>query len=771
MPGGVGQKRNAKKQQQQSNKIALPKKSWKTGGQRDMTKKKKTINHMKNKETGADKLMKLGGAHGKNALGASHREKNREVLAAKNQDSTCDVTPATTSAAIQSFALGIILAAKRRGLNSSMTASSQWQAYCYLVGVIRSAIEGATLEFTSAPRWFVEILAALRPKNHSALTAEVNYEMIILETEPALSSTMTFGTNTEAYTLCFGEPVGAQVNKFQAIVPAGAYDPEQGKRDFAELWTVFQSTEGTPTELISPTQELAFLKRDCSAYAKVTSRLGAGFFNVGGINNRLENEVYIDCPVLSRFAQDNDTEDEVTGEFRTGFNYANGGGTACYLGPRCLEFEYVSQFKNKARQIFKYYDLLAFYEVLALIIGGVQEKVVKQQAIVFNEYPLSVQQTLLMLRQALIPFFNNEMAQDLRLKNPTGLDSAIEVYLPLTVGDNGNSQTLLESSPLMPCFFTEMVKGATRLTVDVGDGSIPGRQVIDWVPVLSHPAPPTVATNYTFDNNGVATNVFRDVQGETYINPIDCSAIAGNATLYLDLNGLEIAAYVDAHNKWMTAHQPFLTALCKLTATAGNPIFSSIVINQIVTRVDPPAPVVAPNTTATAPKMQKRNSIKSFGAGLSAVKAQQVQPIPGPGTSFNQKAVIRQQSNVPFFSEAQKYVSALVCPVVETRSEGFASGSSNIQSIYGEYIRVPFASTTSDNINVTSLSAPTLYQMHLAAAELDQKNATSSQQTELEKYVQDQDTEGGGGFLSSLSKILQAGGKAAVAIGGVISGM
>lgn len=323
----------------------------------------------------------------------------------------------------------------------------------------------------------------------------------------------------------------------------------------------------------------------------------------------------------------------------------------------------------------------------------------------------------------------------------------------------------------MPCFFTEMVKGASRLTVYVGDGSIPGRQVIDWVPVLSHPAPPTVATNYTWDNNGSPTNVFPDVIGEVPINPIDCSAIVGNATLYLDLNGLEIAKYVTSHNNWMTAHQPFLTALCKMSATPGNPIFSSIVINQVVTRVDPPLPVTTPNTTATGQKMQKRNSVKSFGVGLSDTKAQQVKPIPGPGTSFDQKAVIRQQSNVPFFSEAQKYVSALVCPVVETRSEGFASGSSNIQSIYGEYIRVPFSSTTGEIINVTSLSAPTLYQVHLNAAELDLKNATSSQQTELEKYVQDQDTEGGGGFLSSLSKILQAGGKAAIAIGGVITGM
>jgi len=78
-------------------------------GQRKKNKRRQRGNQRPKKTWGdkklpADELMKLAGAHGTNSLASAHREKNAEVLGAINQDVVCDVTPATTTAAIQSFA-------------------------------------------------------------------------------------------------------------------------------------------------------------------------------------------------------------------------------------------------------------------------------------------------------------------------------------------------------------------------------------------------------------------------------------------------------------------------------------------------------------------------------------------------------------------------------------------------------------------------------------------------------------------------------------------
>jgi hypothetical protein len=415
--------------------------------------------------------------------------------------------------------------------------------------------------------------------------------------------------------------------------------------------------------------------------------------------------------------------------------------------------------------VFKFYDLLAYFEVLSLIIGTVLEKASKQQAIVPKSYPLTVQQTLLMLRQALIPFFSNEMAQDLRLKNSKGLDPGIQIYLPCTVGDNGCSQTVTNNSPLMPAFFTEMVKGASRLAVDIGAAKgAPHRLVMDHVPVLSV-ASGAIAPNYSWDNQGTPALVYAELPGEVPISPLDCSAVIGNTTYYLNLNGTELSSYVASHNEWMTYHAPFLTSLSKFSSAAGSPLFSTIFSTQYVCRVDPPIPGPdGPNVS----KMQKQPSRKAFGASTVSMKVKQVLPIPGQGT-FIQKAVLRQQSNIPFFAETVKYATLAVTPIFEFISQdSFEASQAYVQSVYGEYIKIPFSASDVDTVRSTNINAPTLYSLHAAAAQLDVKNVTSSGPTELETLIASLDETGGGGFLTTLGKLLQAGGQVAATIGGIM---
>jgi len=763
--------KNASNKNVKTAKKVLPAKKAAEVKQRAKTRMAKRFARTKREDAG-DKIMKMAGAHGTNALDLKHREVSQESLAAVNQDVIYNLEPATTSTTVQNVALGILLAAKKRGINTQVSPDVQFQAYGYICDVLRASIKGVTLDYTSAPRWFVELCAGLRPKEKNSLTSKAYYEMVIAETSPALGPLQVLGTADETYAIIFGSSNGTPFNGFSSIVPAAAYDPLLGKEAFSTLWSVFPAKPGTPSELISPTMEKAYNSKDCSAFAIVSSRLGTGFFTPGGVNNRLENEVHIDSPIMAKFCSDNEVTEDFTSPYRAGFNYANGGGTSCYIGPRCLEFTEIDQFRNKARAVFKFYDFNRFYEQFALIIGGVQERAYKQNAITPRPYPLSVQRFQIMLRQTLLPFFNNEMAQDLRLKNASGLDGGIVKYLPFTVCDNGVSQTAAVVSPLVPSFFNECIKGCMRIKLDVsGQRGVKGRQTLDFVPILAIPPQQGRGNNYTWSNGVTSGQVFLDPIDEVLVNLLDCSLVDGSSTFYLNLNGTELSAYVEAHNEWMTEMQPFLTGLCKATPSEGSPLFASVVYTQIVRDVLP-LPVVG--TTVNTPVsivLTKQPSVKAVkGASMaSSGKVRQVNPIPTSGIiPFTQQAVVSSQSSVPYFQELEKYQSIMIQPEVRTiNAEAYATARSYLQGLYGEFISIPYGASFDDNTSNNSTNLPNLFTIHSAAADLDLKNITGSGLSEIEQVLENLNKDEGGGFLSILSKALTGAGALARAADGM----
>ena len=710
----------------------------------------------KSKTPQADRIMREAGGHGVNPLSVPSREVGIETLSATNQDPTFNVFPNVNSASVLSFAMGIILAAKKRGWSLQTSGADQYQALMYLIDVINSAMQGTTLEFTSAPRWFVEILIALRPKGHRALTGRAYYEITVTDTAPAPNSIITWGTLTESYSVVFGDPSVNSYNGFSTIDPAPSYNPAVGKEKFSTIWAVFPSVKGTPSELISPTQPSYYNQNDCSAFAQVVGRYGAGFFSVGGVNNFLENEVHIDSPILSRFASSSREYEGAAN--RAGFNYANGGGTACYLGPRCLEFTHISQFRNKARQVFKFYDFFRFYEVFSLIIGGVQERASAQTTIATRPYPLTAQQTAILLRQTLLPFFNNEMAQDLRFKDTYGSGGAGTTYLPVVVADNGVSQTALNVSPLMPKFFSEMVKGAMRLCLDIERKGDRSRLVMDWVPVLAVATQPTTGVQspvqYTYSINGSPANLYNVSAGEFPMNIVDCSVVDGSTTYYLSLNGGEIAGIIEAHNEWMTEHQPFMTGLTKLTASRSSPLFTTIISTQVVRAIEENTPVPAPPIVGA--KMQKQHSkTKVKGASVARKKVRQVNPVNPPIDWYDKFGAVSLNSSAPFLKELQKYQPIMISPIFSSQDAQGDTTISFAQSIYGEYFLLPYVSAK-DQFDVDPLTQlPTLQSLHQAAADLDLKNISNSGQTEIEVILDSLSQKGQGDFLGILSSFLR----------------
>jgi hypothetical protein len=722
--------------------------------------------------------MKAGGAHGKNANAVIHHEITSNSLAVQNQDAILDISPEISHASLIYLALGIVLRAKKKGWNTQQSPDAQFQAFCYLIDVLTDAIQGSTLKITSAPKWFWEICYALAPKEHSYVTARVYYEPIVKPTSLTLSSNMALGALAEAYNVVFGSPTGLPKNGFPTITPAPAYDPLIGAAEFSSMWNVFSSVKGTPTELVGPFADTALLRKDCSAFAMAVSRFGLSYLSPGGSALRLENEAHIDCPILSKFCWDYTNASSLSGEYRTGFQLYNSGGTPCYIGPRASEFEKDDQFRNKGRPVFKFYDINEFIEVFALLIGLMQQQQFTQASVVYEQYPLTIQQFSIMLRQAILPLFANEMAQDLRHECATPVDPGTPVYLPLVVSDNGVSLTAFAEAPLFPRFYTEMVKGCSRVTSNVGNLAS-DRLIMDWVPVLCK-NPAQTLTGYTYDGEPVFLPA---PPAEIPMNLVDCSIVEGPTVSYLCLNGPELAEYVTLHNKWMNNYMSFVTGLAKFAPSRGSPLFSSIFQTRVVRTVSLlPPPEPSPQVTAekkkskddksissTPPQPQRKPSVTDRGYSVKdrIVKGGKgaTPPPPVPGNAvFQFEETSSIHSNLPFLSELSKYQDILICPFIHTAAS-LSGTASYLQCVYGEGIKTSFGASPDGGSSVFASTRPSLYDTHLKCAQMDIKNVFGSSRTEIEVLLDELEAKGEGGFLSTLSKALSMGSSITKTIG------
>lgn len=730
------------------------------------------------KEAAADKLMRVAGARGKNALAEVHRELQRETLSALNQDATLDIEPGVQKAAIIYMAMGIMLAAKKRGWNSQNDPDLGFMAFGYLVDTFVSALKGAVPQISQAPRWFWELLAALAPKEKPHVTARVYYEPVIVEGGPTVSSVMTLGIDGEQYNVVWGKATGNAVNGFPTVVPTPVpYDAALGAEAFSSIWNVFPAEPNTPTELVGNLGDTAYNKRDCSVFAVNDTRLGASYFAPGGFASFLENEVHIDSPLLAKFCFRQLMDEEGAIKKRAGFTCYPSGGTACYIGPRCLEFNTLGQFRNKARAVFKQYDFWEFVETFGIFIGLVQENKAKLTETPLIVYPLTIQQFAIILRQAMIPMFGNEMAQDLRFQETGGTLP----LLPFVVCDNGVSQTALTEAPLFPRYFTEVLKACARVTANVGKWQNGARTTMDWVPVLSGLKQAPI-NNYTY---GEGAQVFID--GTTLIPPevpvsmvdLSCSVEDPPVTKYLNLNGEEYSRLVSLHNEWMTGNQPYMTGLSKFTASKGSVLFSTVIGTKIVRELQSDALTTMfekpPSTSSVKVKLPKtgpsaiaatRKGKKSYGHSVKG-RIKQVQP--SENSTWYQflepRAII---SNMPFMRELEKYAGASIYPWFFGADARSSQASDYVQSAYGELIKINTGDYQDDNTFVDVSSYPTVYSTHVRIAELDCKNISNSGRTEIEVLLDTLEEKGQGGFLTSLSAILNAGAKMAGAAGSVL---
>jgi len=482
--------------------------------------------------------------------------------------------------------------------------------------------------------------------------------------------------------------------------------------------------------------------RDASAFAAVFPEIGESFFSPGAFKNTLQSERQIDCPVLAKFAQYQDVI------YRGWQQEKVSAGSACYLGSRASELSGVSAWRNKTPPIFKTFNFDEFYyqlsKTLALALENANANVLPN----ITPCPLTPLQTQLILRQNLLPYFNNEMAQDLRFQGPDWVD-----MIPLTVGPNGVS--FGRQAMYVPTFFAENVKCCRRLLHRLNSKG-KRAQVLDVVPVLCRSPERNQLGNFTYGNTGA---LVYDTQVDEPVNLIDLSATQSSATVYLNLNTEPYAALVTSWNEWIQTLQTVLSSLVPLSGEGGAAALSTLVYTNFQRFVEPPVPEPA-QTVQVAGKivegkmLEKKGSQKLLHIGSKIPRKNKgVGAAPVPGTSyFDTVGEVRTSGSIGFNKHLWSYISIFILPTSWSDDGLGISSTQCVQAFQceGSYI----LRATGSNGAAGGGDAPTAEERMNMAAAVDVKQVTQDGDHILIQQLKELTSKGEGGFFTSIAGLI-----------------
>lgn len=730
-------------------------------------------------------VMKASGA-----TGTDIRNPGREVrrvgvssIAVVQQDLVMDVEVNVTTRSLSYLAMGSVLDAMQKGwLASPLNKSAApYYAFRYLTQAYINSLAGTFPTLQSAPQWFWEINAALLPKTEKFKTSRVGYKGFLEDDSQGLNVQFTLGTGDYEYAVFWGGTgTGADVNDYAILSTPAAYTDDAGQESIQALFQFFEE-RGLCRRTGAPDPDTLTMTHDTSAFAAVYPEMGASYFNPGGTALTIQSERRINSPIFAKFASYQDGE-----AWRGWHEYHRSAGSPTYIGPRLAEMFVHRQLRNKVTPIFKWFNFDEFFEVLSLTCCLALEALARagQPA---TGCPLTSQQAQLMLRQAILPFFSNHMAQDLRLQSPSWIP-----FLPFVVGPNGISQGNVGAGPLLPRFIAENVRCSKRVVAKLKPpqgkgfkGTPNSFMEIDLVPILGRPPKSVMSqfTNYSWQEGEGLNDLYIVDPVEVPINLIDASAIVGPGPVYLDLNGLVQPKLVSAWNKWINEISGCLVGLTQLSTDKGCDAlctlpytnFYKYVVpvpqpppeNPIVGATSPPTgrPKEKEKTqTITTPpassKGSRRNSVekKHYGSTVSHL-VQKVgaapSPTNGPSSLFQHVAITGTSSTLGFTSELWKFLSLWVLPENFTVAPVFESYWNAYQTNVVEPIFLPASSAGNEfAIDDDQKNFPLVFDRHMQFATANVRAWNSPVKSEMEEEFEALTQHGDGGFFTKIAGII-----------------
>lgn len=362
--------------------------------------------------------------------------------------------------------------------------------------------------------------------------------------------------------------------------------------------------------------------------------------------------------------------------------------------------------------------------------------------------PLTSLQAQILLRQNLLPYFNNELAQDLRFQGPEWVD-----MLPLTVGPNGVNYG--RQSMYIPTFLAENIKCCRRITHRLGPkGTNP--QILDIIPVLCRSPERAQLGNFTYGTTGDLLYAVQPT--EVAVNLIDLSAVESSATYYLDVNTEPYAALVTSWNEWIATLQTVLSSLVPLSGEGGACALSTLPYTNFQRTVvapvaEPNEPVTTAGKVVVGKALEKKGSRSKLSVGaVIPRKNKGVGAAPVPGSSYLDTVGDSSTSSLLGFNKHfWSFIGIMILPVSWSDDGLGISATSCVQAFQCEGSSVPRSST---GLVTGGGNAPTAEERLNIAAAVDVKTVTQDGDHVLIQQLKLLTAHGEGGFFTSIAGMI-----------------
>jgi len=453
---------------------------------------------------------------------------------------------------VDSFVLGVVLTSLKKGWGRVADENVIYNAYSWMVIALRNSMKGIFPTISVAPRWFWVLVDALTPTTARDNDISVSYRWKGVQTAPPPPIVDTGALQVHLGSLL--DPL--QTVNGLGLLATPLYDEQVGLESFQSMFNFYSSQSFFLQRVpYAPTP----LLEDSSAFAAVEPVFGGSYYAAGGVTTLVRSEFPIAYPLLARFAGSTPQN-----EFRGLLHLKVGSGSPSYIFPRMIELDSISDLQNPVRPIFKFFEFEEYYAVLS-------ETLVKACDITaqFNasgpevrQCPLTSQQVRLLLRQSILPYFSNHMAQDLVFDQLVGEEITNFAY-PFSVGQNGVADETPSLDMLLPTCFAEGVRAVSRYQVKHKAG------LCDYVPVLSSAFNSIFAFNY---RGQFMTHDLYAPEGTEA--PIDLFRCTAPILQYLSLSSNPITRLASVWNEWLVELSSVLSPLVSLGCFPGIPAYN-----------------------------------------------------------------------------------------------------------------------------------------------------------------------------------------------------
>jgi hypothetical protein len=503
------------------------------------------------------------------------------------------------------------------------------------------------------------------------------------------------------------------------------------------------------SELFTLQNYTPYLQQDVSAYAAVVTEMGSCFDAPGGVRTAVSNEVFIPSPVLAHYSPEvlaNTTLDEIARGFQ---QYRAGGVGPLYVGSRVMEFAKPKDFENKAIPVVKFYEFFDLFERFSLWLCRLQEMAAKDQSNSARPpWPFTAQTTAILLRQIAMTVCDNEIACD--IANFSANSDEVPM-IPFAPGQTTTFRTGVTAD--LPSFLSENLRCVRRHLTQVYNG------ILDVIPVLATSTLTGDYRSYQYewqDALGAYQPLF-NATVDPFISIIDGSTPSGNTTLYLNLDGEELAKIYDAMNAWVKEYADFSTKLSPVSDESATyalqptyfTMHTQVKVPITVDTQSSAAPTVGP-----APKvLAKKASVKKLIIGQSAVQKHVRLPRPsGTATSFLNANVTGITGNFRPLAAAWKYQKLQWIPRRYVNYGGtlLERGLAWYQTQLEEPAYCNMQTQGQDLLDIDNVSCGSTFERNLRAAEIDIKSKLS-EESEWQKDCEMLQWKGEGGLFGKIA--------------------